>query len=56
MTPSEMVLAQGVFWYAFGGCLFALLVYDFAYIVLDLLLDYFPVVFLWVLTKWGKRP
>lgn len=56
MTPSELVLAQGFFWYGFGGCLLALLAYDFAILFLDLLLDFLPVAFLWVITKWGKRP
>ena len=56
MTPSELVLAQGFFWYGFGGCLLALLAYDLAYFFLDLLLDFLPVAFLWVITKWDKRP
>ncbi|MHB1735223.1 MAG: hypothetical protein ACYCQM_01460 [Acidithiobacillus sp.] len=56
MTPSEMVIAQGLFWYAFGGCLFALLVYEIALYIMDLLVDILPVAFLWFITKWGKRP
>lgn len=56
MTPSEMVIAQGLFWYAFGGCLCALLVYDIGYMVFNLLSDFLPGVFLWFITKWGKRP
>ena len=56
MTPSELVLAQGFFWSGFGGCLLALLAYDFANLFLDWLLDVLPVAFLWVVTKWGKRP
>ena len=56
MTPSELVLAQGFFWYGFGACLLALLAYDFFNLFLDWLLDFLPVAFLWVITKWVKRP
>jgi len=56
MTPSELALAQGFFWYAFGGCLLALIAYDFFHLLIDLLSDVLQVAFLWVITKWGKRP
>ncbi|MCK9244213.1 MAG: hypothetical protein PHG39_05700 [Acidithiobacillus ferrooxidans] len=55
MTPSEFVLAQGFFWYAFGGCLLALLAYDFFHFLLDVLPEFFQVVFLWIISKWGKQ-
>ena len=56
MTPLEVVIAKGLFWYAFGGCFLALLVYEVALYIMDLLVDFLPVAFLWVITKWGKRP
>ncbi len=56
MTPADIALLQGVFWIAFGGCLLALFAYDFFHFLLDMLPDLLRVSFLWLLTKWGKRP
>ena len=49
MTPTDVALLQDVFWFAFGGCLFALFAYDFIYLLVDFLPDLLRVSFVWLL-------
>ena len=58
MTPADVALLQDVFWFAFGGCLFALFAYDFIYMLVDFIPDLLRLSFFWLLglfTKWGQK-
>ena len=55
MTLTELALLHGFFWFSFGGCLLALLAYDFFHFLLDVLPEFLQVVFLWIISKWGKQ-
>lgn len=55
MTLSELALLHGFFWFSFGGCLLALLAYDFFRFLLDVLPEFLQVVFLWIISKRGKQ-
>ena len=52
---SELIFVHGLFWAIFGGCLLALFTYDFFYLLVDLLPDFFQVIFAWIISKRSKK-
>ena len=56
MTPADISLIHVIFWTVFSASLMALLAYDLAVMLLDLLPDFLQVIALFVVSVWrGKK-